>query len=175
MVDEFQALVKNDTWQLVSLTFDTNVVANKWVFRVKYKVDGSLDKFKARLVAKGFQQTAGLDYFETFSPVVKPSTIIVMFSLAATYGWDVQQIDVDNTFLNGDLQENVSMMQPEGFEDKYRPTHVCRLRKALYGLKQAPRAWFDKLKRVHVKQVFSLLCQIVHFSSLELITGFCLC
>ena len=143
---EFQALLKNQTWDLVPFQEDMNIVTNKWVFRVKYKADGSVDRFKARLVAKGFQQVAGIDFFETFSPLVKAFTIRVIFSLAVTNGWDIQQVDVNNAFLNGTLQETIFMVQPEGFEDSYKLTHVYKLKKALYGLKQAPRAWFDRLK-----------------------------
>ena len=90
MEAEFQALLHNDTWELVPYTDDMNIVTNKWVFRVKYKVDGTIDRFKAHLVAKGFQQLAGADFLQTFSPVVKSSTIRVVFSLAVTYGWDIQ-------------------------------------------------------------------------------------
>ena len=91
----------NDTWDLVPYTKDMNVVINKWVFRVKYKADGTVDRFKARLMAKGFQQLAGLDFLDTFSLVVKSSAIRVVFSLAVTNGWDIQQIDNNNAFLNG--------------------------------------------------------------------------
>ena len=143
---EFQALIKNKTWDLVPYSEDMNVVTNKWVFIVKYKADGSIERFKARLVAKGFQQLASVDFFETFSPVVKASTIRVIFLLVVTYGWDVQQVDANNAFLNGTLQEIIFMVQPKGFEDSAWPHHVCKLKKALYGFKQALRAWFDRLK-----------------------------
>ena len=122
------------------------MVQCNWVFRTKLKVDGSLDKYKARLVAKGFQQTPGVDFFETFSPVVKASTIRIIFTLAVSRGWDIQQIDINNAFLNGDLHEEVFMSQPDGFVDQAKPTYVCKLHKALYGLKQAPRAWFETLR-----------------------------
>lgn len=102
---EYNTLVKNPTWDLVSSSKASHVVQNKCVFRVKLKVDESLDKYKARLVAKGFQQAPGVDYFETFSPVVKASTIRFIFTLDVTRGWDIQQIDINNAFLNGDLQE----------------------------------------------------------------------
>src|SRR5436305_13217403 len=117
-----------------------NINSNKWVFRVKKKPDGTIDKLKARLVARGFQQHAGVDFVETFSPVVKPLTIRLVLTLAVTKGWPIQQVDVNNAFLNGDLKEAVFMNQPEGYVDQSKPTHVCRLIKSLYGLKQAPKA-----------------------------------
>lgn len=154
MQEELSALSKNNTWVLVEAPPDALVVDNRWVFRVKYKPDGSVNRFKARLVAKGFQQTQGLDYFETFSPVIKQPTVRVMLTLAVTHGWDVQQIDVNNAFLNGDLHETVFMHQPPRFVDQSKPTHVCRLIKALYGLKQTPRAWYDKLHSYLIKWGF---------------------
>ncbi|XP_031253597.1 uncharacterized protein LOC116111573 [Pistacia vera] len=89
MQEEFNALLKNETWILVPRTSKMNVMGNKWVFRTKFHADGSLQKYKVRLVAKGFQQTPGLDYFETFSPVIKPSTIRIIFTLAISNGWDI--------------------------------------------------------------------------------------
>ena len=146
MQDEFSALLRNHKRELVSLTAASHIIQTKWVFGTKLKADGSLDKYKAQLVAKGFQQNAGIELLETFSPVIKASTIRIIFTLAISKGWDIQQIDVNNAFLNGDLHEDVFVTQPEGFEDPIKPNHVCKLRKALYGLKQAPRAWFEKLK-----------------------------
>ncbi|KAH9671623.1 retrovirus-related pol polyprotein from transposon RE1 [Citrus sinensis] len=154
MKDEYDALMKNNTWILVPNTSEQKVVDNKWVFRVKYNTDGSVAKHKARLVAKGFQQVAGVDYFKTFSPVVKPATVRVVLSLAAMNGWKIRQVDINNAFLNGDLVEDVFMKQPEGFINVHKPGHICKLNKALYGLKQAPRAWFDKLKETLIKWGF---------------------
>lgn len=143
---EFRALQQNKTWVLIPPSQNQKIVDSKWVFKIKYQTDGSILKHKARLVAKGFQQVPGVDFGETFSPVVKATTVRTILTLAVTFGWPVRQLDVNNTFLNGYLQEVVLMRQPEGFEDAQRPTHVCRLVKALYGLKQAPRAWFDRLR-----------------------------
>ncbi|KAH9706031.1 retrovirus-related pol polyprotein from transposon RE2 [Citrus sinensis] len=114
--------------------------------KIKINTDGSVEKYKARLVAKGFQQIEGVNYFETFSPVVKSATVRVILSLAVMNQWQIRQVDVNNALLNGDLTEEVYMRQSEGFVDPQRLDFVCKLHKALYGLKQAHRAWFDKLK-----------------------------
>jgi hypothetical protein len=144
MRDELHALHQNKTWSLVPRQADMNIVGSRWVFKTKLKSDGSIERFKARLVAKGYNQLEGLDFHETFSPVIKPTTIHLVLSLAITKGWSLRQLDVKNAFLHGHLKEVVYMEQPPGFSDPINPTHVCRLHKAIYGLKQAPRAWFDR-------------------------------
>ncbi|PNX59999.1 hypothetical protein L195_g051704 [Trifolium pratense] len=144
MKSEFQALQQNQTWSLVHLPANRKAIGCKWVFRIKENPDGSINKYKARLVAKGFHQLQGFDFNETFSPVVKPLTIRLILTLAISYKWPLQQLDVNNAFLNGVLEEEVYMQQPQGFENS-DPSMVCKLHKALYGLKQAPRQWFDKL------------------------------
>lgn len=145
MQEEFNALESNGTWSLVPASTSHNIVGCKWVFRIKKKPDGTIDKYKARLVAKGFHQQAGVDYQDTFSPVAKPVTIRVLLSLAVQFNWFLNQLDINNAFPHGDLKEDVYMEQLAGFIDASIPHHVCKLRKSLYGLKQAPRAWFDKL------------------------------
>jgi hypothetical protein len=145
MNTEFDALLKNQTWTLVPSTQARNLVGCKWVFRVKRRADGSIERYKARLVAKGFHQQPGIDYTETFSPVVKPTTVRTVLSLALSKNWFVRQLDVQNAFLHGCLLEEVYMTQPPGFNHPQFPNHVCKLQKALYGLKQAPRAWFSRL------------------------------
>ena len=115
MEDEYGALLHNHTWVFVPSSSSPHFVQCKWVFRTKFKADRSLDKYKARLVVKGFQKTLGIDYFEAFSFVVKASTIWIVFTLAISRGWDIQEIDINNAFLNRDLGEEVFMTQPEGF------------------------------------------------------------
>ena len=128
------------------------MIGSKWVFRIKHNSDGTISRYKARLVAKGFHQTHGEDYTETFSPVMKASTVRIVLSLAVMNKWILRQIDVNNAFLNGIFVEDVYMAQPTGFTDSTKPTHVCKLKKAIYGLKQAPRAWFDRFKSAMVSQ-----------------------
>eukprot|EP00253_Pinus_taeda_P030272 PITA_30272 len=122
-------------------------ISCKWVYKVKYKVDGTLDKYKARLVARGFSQKEGIDNEETFAPTAKMSTIRLVLALAAQFSWKVHQMDVKSVFLNGDLQEEVYMTQPPGFKVVGQEQKVCRLVKALYGLKEAPRAWYIKIDK----------------------------
>ena len=146
MLDELTALMRHGTWDLVFPAKNCNSIGCKWVFRVKRNSDGLIDRFKARFVAKGFNQWEGLDYKETFNPVVNPTTIRTVLIVAIMQGWSLRQLDVNNAFLHGDLIETVYMTQPPGFKDVNKPNHVCRLCKAIYGLKQAPRAWYSALK-----------------------------
>lgn len=146
MDSEMDALVRNQTWKLVPPPPNVNLVGNKWVFKVKRKSDGSFDRCKARLVAKGFNQVPGIDFHETFSPVAKAPTIRIVFAVAVSRGWPIHQLDVNNAFLKGRLEEIVYMAQPEGYVSKTLPNHVCKLEKAIYGLRQTPRAWYDRFR-----------------------------
>ncbi|GJR20999.1 ribonuclease H-like domain-containing protein [Tanacetum coccineum] len=115
-----------------------------WLYKHKYNADGSLNRYKARLVANGRSQQQGIDYDETFSPVVKPATILTVLSLAVSQQWPIHQLDVKNAFFHGHLIKTVYMHQPPGFTDSAHSDYVCLLQKSLYGLKQAPRAWFQR-------------------------------
>ncbi|GJR85977.1 ribonuclease H-like domain-containing protein [Tanacetum coccineum] len=120
------------------------MVRSMWLFKHKFHADGTLSRYKARLVANGSSQQLGVDFDETFSPVVKPATIRTVLSLGVFRQWPIHQLDVKNDFLNGDLSETVYMHQPPGFVNNRYPHHVCLLQRSLYGLKQAPRAWFQR-------------------------------
>jgi hypothetical protein len=116
------------------------LIACKWVYCIKRKADGTIDRYKARLVAKGFKQRYGIDYEDTFSPVVKIATIRTVLALSVSRGWSLRQLDVKNAFLHSVLEEEVYMRKPPGFENPNAPSYICELDKASYGLKQAPRA-----------------------------------
>jgi hypothetical protein len=122
------------------------VVSSKWLFKIKHIVDGSIEKYKARFVARGFSQKEGNDYEETFAPVARYTSIRTIIALAtAKMKWKLHQMDVKTTFLNGVIDEEVYIEQPQGFEVEDKKTHVCKLKKALYRLKQAPRAWYGRI------------------------------
>jgi histone deacetylase 1/2 len=142
---EIEALHKNKTWHLVPPQKGRNVIDCKWVYKIKRRADGTIERFKARLVAKGFKQRYGIDYEDTFSPVVKAATIGLILALVVSNNWCLRQLDVQNAFLHGFLEEEVYMKQSHGYEDKSKSQYVCKLDKALYGLKQAPRAWYSQL------------------------------
>jgi hypothetical protein len=145
MQEEYNALVHNNTWQLVPACPGKNVVDCKWIFKTKRHVDGAIEWHKARLVAKGFNQWYGLDYAETFSLVINPTIVRLILAINVSKGWTIQQADVKNAFLNGDLQETTYMAQPPGFINTDHPHYVCKLQKALYSLKQVPHAWHSTL------------------------------
>ena len=152
---EYNAFFSNQTWTLCRRPSHQNVARNKWVFKIKQKLNGTVDRFKARLVAKGFDKLSGIDYYETFSPIVKPATIHLVIALAVQFDWSIKQLDVSNAFLHGILNEEVYMGQPPGFVHPLYLGHVYKLIKSLHGLKQAPRAWFTHLSQALLNIGFS--------------------
>ncbi|XP_021757907.1 uncharacterized protein LOC110722943 [Chenopodium quinoa] len=138
MLEEYNALTKQHTWDLVPRPDGVNIIRCMWLFKHKYRENGELERHKARLVVNGKSQQVGVDCDETFSPVVKPATNRTVLSIAMGRDWPIHQLDVKSAFLHGDLKETVFMHQPPGFVDPNSPTYVCRIRKSLYDLKQAP-------------------------------------
>jgi hypothetical protein len=136
---EYAALMKNETWELTPLPPGRKPIKTTWVFRRKLKDDGTIDKYKARLCAKGFQQIPGLDYDETFAPVAQYKSLRTILAIAAQLDLNIHQLDVKSAFLNGKIDHELYMEQPDGYRDG--TNRVCLLKKALYGLKQASRAW----------------------------------
>jgi Reverse transcriptase (RNA-dependent DNA polymerase) len=145
MVEEINSIHENQTWSLVEPVDGQRVIGLKWVFKLKKNAEGKLMKHKARLVAKGYVQQQGIDFDDVFAPVTRMETIRLIVVVAVQQGWLLHHMDVKCVFLNGELKEEVYVMQPPGFEVKGKEQHVLRLHKALYGLKQAPRAWNAKL------------------------------
>lgn len=143
MQDEYDLLIKNQTWNLVDRPKGQRVADNRWVFKTQRNTDGSLERFKARLVARGFTQEYGLSYEESFSPVVRFKSIRTILAVAAEKQMKLKQFDVKIAFLNEELDEKVYMKQPIAFNDDM--DRVCELNKGLYGLKQASRCWNKKL------------------------------
>ncbi|KAH7571721.1 hypothetical protein JRO89_XS04G0125500 [Xanthoceras sorbifolium] len=153
MNEELSALHKTDTWDLVPLPPGKSTVGSRWVYKIKTKSDGSVERYKARLVTKGLSQQYGMDYEETFAPVAKMTTVRTLIAVASIRQWHISQMDVKNAFLNGDLHEEVYMAPPPGISHSLG--EVCKLKKSLYDLKQAPRAWFEKFSTVITSIGFS--------------------
>ncbi|GJX57410.1 zinc finger, CCHC-type containing protein, partial [Tanacetum coccineum] len=153
---EIGSTMENNTWVLSDLPPGCKPLGCKWIFKNKMKVDGTIDKFKAQLVIQGFRQKEGIDYFDTYAPVARISTIRLLIALAATHNLVIHQMDVKTAFLNGNLEEEIYMKQPEGFVMPGNEHKVCMLIKSLYGLKQAPKQWHHKFDEVVLSNGFVL-------------------
>jgi hypothetical protein len=140
--EELDALYRNKTWDICPRPTHQRVVDCRWVFKIKYNADGSIQRYKARLCAKGFTQIPGQDFDDIFAPVVRYDSLRILLALSAHYKWYPQQMDVNSAFLYGTLKEEIYMELPEGFRESGK---VCRLRKCIYGLKQSPREWYECL------------------------------
>ncbi|CAI7728538.1 unnamed protein product [Closterium sp. NIES-53] len=146
MESELKSIEENGTWELVGLPEGRKAITSNWLFKIKSGADGKIERYKSRHVARGYQQKEKVDCKELFAPVVKPMTLRTLLAGAAIKGWVVKQMDVTTAFLNGILEEEIFIAQPEGFDDG--SGRVWKLKKTLYGLKQAPRQWYLKLREV---------------------------
>ena len=153
---EVESILQNHTWELVDLPHGCKPLGYKWIFKRKLKADGSIDKYKARLVIKGYRQKEGLDYFDTYSPVTRITSIRMLVAIAALYNLEIHQMDVKTAFLDGDLNEEIYIEQPEGFIVPGQERKVCKLVKSLYGLKQAPKQWHVKFDNVMMSNGFKI-------------------
>ena len=167
MKEEMKSIKNNETYILTELPPGKRLIQCRWVFRIKRNLDGTIDRYKARLVAKGFSQKPGIDYFETFSPVARYDTIRAVLSISTAYKMDLIQFDIKTAFLYGELNEEIYMVQPPGFEDG--TNRVLRLKKGLYGLKQSPRQWNQKVndffKSQNYHQCEADKCAFVNFEN----------
>lgn len=155
MCSKLKALEDNNTWIITNLRPGKVPIGSKCVFRIKYKADGSIERFKARLVAKGYNQKEGIDYSETFAPVAKMVIDRTLLAVASQLNWHLHQLDINHAFFHGDLNEDVYMSIPLGYSSPHiHPSQVCKLNKSLYGLKQANRQWFAKLTDFLLTQRF---------------------
>lgn len=147
MDEEYQSILNNNVWDIVPRPKGKSDVSSKWLYKIKHAMDGSIEKYKARFVARGFSQQEGIDYEETFALVARYTSIRTIIAIAVAKGWKLHQMDVKTIFLNGVIEEEVYIKQPEGFMIHRKESHVCRLKKAIYGLKQAPWAWYERIDR----------------------------
>ncbi|KAH9174145.1 hypothetical protein AeNC1_017689, partial [Aphanomyces euteiches] len=154
-------MLANNVWELVPLPAGRKALKGKWVWKAKYHADRSLERFKARLCLKGYLQIAGVDFTDTYAPVLRLDSLRLLCALIATLDLETAQLDVKTAFLNGDLDEDIYMDQPERYQVEGKTNMVCKLNKSIYGLKQAPRQWNKKLnncllamgfKRCHKEQ-----------------------
>jgi len=157
MEEEMESMKINQVWDLVDLPSGQRSIGNKWVLKIKRKVDGSIERYKARLVAKGYTQEEGIDYEDTFSPVVRITSVRLILAIVAHMDLELYQMDVRTAFLNGELNEEIYMDQPLGFETKGQERKVCKLKRSIYGLKQASRQWNVKFHQAILKDGFTMM------------------
>lgn len=175
MEAEYASILRNETWDLMPLPPGKRAITARWIYKLKPGSPGQPPRYKARLVARGFQQQQGIDYGETFAPVVRWETIRIISALAAHRHWIIRHLDVQTAFLNGIIKEEVYMQQPLGFVSAGREREVCKLKRALYGLRQSPRAWYHRIdvalhdKGLHRSQADSNLYILEHHGEIVLL------
>ena len=157
MLDELDSMYKNQVWELVDLPKGHKTIGNKWILKVKRKADGSIERYKARLIAKGYTQREGIDYEETFSPVVRITSIRLLLAFVVNFDLELHQMDVKTAFLNGELDEEIYMDQHEGFVLRENETKVCKLLRSIYGLKQASRQWYIRFHNAVISYGFTVI------------------
>ncbi|KAL0336693.1 UNVERIFIED_CONTAM: Retrovirus-related Pol polyprotein from transposon TNT 1-94, partial [Sesamum radiatum] len=157
MKEEMSSMAKNNVWELVDLSTGRKTIRNKWVLKVKRKADGSINKFKVRLGVKGYTQKEGIDYEETFSPVVRFASVRLILAIVAYLDMELFQMDVKTAFLNGELDEEIYMDKPEGFQEMGLKRMVCRLKCFIYGLKQSSRQWYYQFHRAITSIGFTMI------------------
>ena len=157
MAEELASIAEANTWTLTTLPADRVAIGCRWVFNVKRRADGRVDRYKARLVAKGYSQKEGIDFTETFAPVARMSSLRALVAIVAAEDLELHQMDVKTAFLNGDLTEDIYMEQPPGFVAPNQEHLVCKLNKSLYGLKQAGRSWNKKIDSTLINLGFTPL------------------
>ena len=157
MNDEMESMKANQVWDLVDLPPGRKAIGNKWVLKIKRKADGSIERYKARLVAKGYTQREGVDYEETFSPVVRFASIRMILAIVAHLDLELYQMDVKTAFLNGELDEEIYMDQPESFVVVGQENKVCKLQRSIYGLKQSSRQWYLRFHRAITSNEFTMI------------------
>ena len=157
MEEEMASMSANQVWTLVDLPKGRKTIGNKWILKVKRKADGSIERYKARLVAKGYTQQEGIDYEETFSPVVRFTSIRLVLAIVTNLDLELHQMDVKTAFLNGELNEEIYMDQPVGFIEQGSEHKVCRLLKSIYGLKQSSRQWYIRFHNAIISYGFTMI------------------
>ena len=169
MKREMESLWSNEVWELMDPPPNRKIVGSKWICKRKLDADGTVERYKARLVAQGCTQMYGLDYEETFSPVVRFESFRFLLAIGALHQLQLHQMDVSTVFLHGELMDEVYMRQPEGFIEPGKEHLVCHLKRSIYGLKQSPRCWNptldNHLKEMGFKQAPCDPCLYIHSDS----------
>ena len=155
--EEIESMKVNQVWSLVDLSPGRKAIGNKWILKIKRKADGSIDRYKARLVAKGYTQKEGIDYEETFSPVVRFTSIRLLLAIVTNLNLELHQMDVKPAFLNEELDEEIDMEQPVGFIVKGQERKVCKLQRSIYGLKKSSRQWYLRFHKVILTYDFKMI------------------